>query len=176
EYNELAVWVALQDVNAESGCRQFVSGSHKRPLLEHHSMNDDSSSQALECVGSFDKSAASACPLCIGSCSIHHPGTLHCSSPNLSDKPRYACIMVSAQSRSPLSGRKHFHGWRIVKPQRKSASVNGCGTVECSLPSFADCAAAICRAGIPWSTGLSGLCAPSPRALSADPYVDEWIE
>ena len=94
EYNELAIWVPLQDVSAESGCLQFVSGSHKEPLLEHHSMNDDSSSQALECVGSFDRSAARAYPLSMGSCTIHHPGTLHCSSPNQSGKPRYAYIMV----------------------------------------------------------------------------------
>jgi hypothetical protein len=92
EYNELAIWVPLQDVTAESGCLRFVSGSHKNPLLEHHSMNDDSSSQALECVGSFDKSAAQTYPLSMGACTIHHPGTLHCSGPNLSDKPRYAAV------------------------------------------------------------------------------------
>jgi ectoine hydroxylase-related dioxygenase (phytanoyl-CoA dioxygenase family) len=108
DYNELAIWVPLQDVTAESGCLQFVSGSHNKPLLEHHSMNDDSSSQALECIGSFDKSAARAYPLSMGSCSIHHPGTLHCSSPNLSDKPRYAYIMVFSTVPKPAMVPKTF--------------------------------------------------------------------
>jgi hypothetical protein len=108
EYNELAIWVPLQDVTAESGCLRFVSGSHKNPLLEHHSMNDDSSSQALECVGSFDTSAARTHPLSMGACTIHHPGTLHCSGPNLSDKPRYAYIMVFATIPKPAVEPKTF--------------------------------------------------------------------
>jgi len=108
DYNELAIWVPLQDVTAESGCLQFVSRSHKKPLLEHHSMNDDSSSQALECLGSFDKSAARSYPLSMGSCTIHHPGTLHCSSPNLSDKPRYAYIMVFSTVPKPAMEPKTF--------------------------------------------------------------------
>jgi hypothetical protein len=108
EYNELAIWVPLQDVTAESGCLRFVSGSHKNPLLDHHSMNDDSSSQALECVGSFDKSAAVTYPLSVGACTIHHPGTLHCSGPNLSDEPRYAYIMVFATVPKPAAEPKAF--------------------------------------------------------------------
>lgn len=108
DYNELAIWVPLQDVTAESGCLQFVSGSHKKPLLEHHSMNDDSSSQALECVGSFDKSAVRTSPLFVGACTIHHPGTLHCSNPNLSDKPRYAYIMIFSTVPKPAMDPKTF--------------------------------------------------------------------
>ena len=108
EYNELAIWVPLQDVAADSGCLRFVSGSHKNPLLEHHSMNDDSSSQALECVGPFDRSAAATYPLAMGACSIHHPGTLHCSGPNLSDQPRYAYIMVFSTVPKPAAEPKSF--------------------------------------------------------------------
>src|ERR1700682_6341573 len=36
EYNELAIWLALQDVFVETGCMQFIPGSHKGPVLEHH--------------------------------------------------------------------------------------------------------------------------------------------
>lgn len=108
DYNELAIWVPLHDVTAESGCLQFISGSHKSSLLEHHSMNDDSSSQALECVGSFDKSAARTYPLPMGSCTIHHPRTLHCSGPNLSDNPRYAYIMVFSTAPKPAAEPKAF--------------------------------------------------------------------
>lgn len=94
EYKELSIWVALQDVNVESGCMQFIPGSHKGPILEHRSMNDDSTSQALQCNGAFDDSAVVACPLPAGGCTIHHPATLHHAGPNISEVPRYAYIMV----------------------------------------------------------------------------------
>jgi ectoine hydroxylase-related dioxygenase (phytanoyl-CoA dioxygenase family) len=94
EYTELTIWVPLQDVNLQNGCMQFIPSSHKRSVLEHHSMNDDLASQALQCTGPFDDSAAVACPLRAGGCTIHHPGTLHYARPNGSDRPRFAYIMV----------------------------------------------------------------------------------
>ena len=94
EYNELTVWVPLQDVRAENGCMRFIPRSHQTGILGHDSPNHDVASTALECVGSFDKTAAVACPLPAGGCTIHHPRTLHGTGPNLSDRPRLAYIMV----------------------------------------------------------------------------------
>jgi len=94
EYTEINMWVALQDVTAESGCLRYVPGSHSIPVLPHHSLNDDRTSQIFECVGNFDESTAVACPLPAGGCSIHLPGTLHSAGPNVSLTPRLAYIMV----------------------------------------------------------------------------------
>ena len=94
EYTEINMWVALQDVTAESGCLRYVPGSHSIPVLPHHSLNDDRTSQIFECVGNFDESTAVACPLPAGGCAIHLPGTLHSAGPNVSPTPRLAYIMV----------------------------------------------------------------------------------
>ena len=108
EYNELGIWVPLRDVSADSGCLQFISGSHKNPVLEHRSVNNDSASQALQCVGRFEPSAATACPLAMGGCTIHHPGTLHFAGPNLSDTPRFAYIMVFGTAPKPAKEFRTF--------------------------------------------------------------------
>ncbi len=94
KYTEINVWVALQDVTVESGCLRYVPGSHTIPVLPHHSVNDDPTSQAFECEGGFDESAAIDCPVPAGGFIIHLPGTLHCAGPNRSANPRLAYIMV----------------------------------------------------------------------------------
>jgi ectoine hydroxylase-related dioxygenase (phytanoyl-CoA dioxygenase family) len=98
DYKEVTIWLALQDVCVENGCMNFIPGSHKRPVLEHRSVNDDSTSQALQCVQPFDSSVAIACPLPTGGCTIHDPGILHYAGPNISDAPRFAYIMVFGAS------------------------------------------------------------------------------
>jgi len=94
KYTEINIWVALQDVTVDSGCLRYVPGSHTIPVLPHHSVNDDPSSQAFECMGGFDESAAVSCPLPAGGCIIHLPGTLHSAGPNRAANPRLAYIMV----------------------------------------------------------------------------------
>ena len=94
EYREVAIWVPLQPVDVESGCLQFIPGSHRGPILTHHPMNNDLRSQALECTPSFEPAGVVACPLPMGGCSIHPPRTLHHAGPNISSTPRLAYIMV----------------------------------------------------------------------------------
>jgi ectoine hydroxylase-related dioxygenase (phytanoyl-CoA dioxygenase family) len=92
EYSEMTVWVALQDV----------------PVLPHHSMNDDPTSHAYECIGKFDQSAAVACPLPTGACTIHLPGTLHSAGPNTSNTARLAYIMVFGVAPKPAKSPQDF--------------------------------------------------------------------
>ena len=94
EYNELTVWVPLQEVTVENGCLQFVPGSHRIPVLQHRSANNDPTSQAIECTETIDESAAVACPLKIGGATLHHHRTLHRSAPNVSGVPRFTYIMT----------------------------------------------------------------------------------
>jgi Phytanoyl-CoA dioxygenase (PhyH) len=94
DYTEISMWVPLQDVTAESGCLRFIPGTNTMPVLPHRAANADPTSQAFECVGDFDESAAVVCPLPAGGCSIHLPGTLHSAGQNVSESPRLAYIMV----------------------------------------------------------------------------------
>jgi len=108
DYRELAIWVPLQDVCVETGCLQFVPGSHKGSVFTHYPVNGDLASQALECTDSVEKSAAVACPLPAGGCTIHQPRTLHCAGPNTSDVPRLAYIMVFGLQPQPAVEPRKF--------------------------------------------------------------------
>jgi ectoine hydroxylase-related dioxygenase (phytanoyl-CoA dioxygenase family) len=114
EYNEVSIWVPLQEVRVETGCMQFIPRSHNTGVLLHDSPNHDPSSEALECIDSFDKSSAVACPLPAGGCTIHYPRTLHGTAPNTSDVPRLAYIMVFDLP-PQLTSKKRLFVWREQK-------------------------------------------------------------
>ena len=108
ERRELTIWVPLQEVRVETGCLQFIPGSHRSPVLTHRPVNNDVASQALECTGSFDETSAVLCPLPIGGCTVHQSGTLHGSKPNVSDVPRFAYIMVFGSAPKPVKEPRAF--------------------------------------------------------------------
>lgn len=91
-YQEVSIWMPLQDVTRESGCLEFIPGSHRGPVLPHASPGGDPRIHALECVGDFDRAKAVACPLPAGGCTIHHCRTLHSAGPNRSAEPRRAYV------------------------------------------------------------------------------------
>jgi hypothetical protein len=93
EYREVTIWIALQDSDQRSGCLMFLPGTHKGAVLEHRRPGDDKSI-ALECVGDFNPAAAVPGAIPLGGCTVHFPGTLHCSAPNLSEVPRIAYILT----------------------------------------------------------------------------------
>jgi ectoine hydroxylase-related dioxygenase (phytanoyl-CoA dioxygenase family) len=108
EYKQVSIWVPLQDVEVKSGCLQFVPDSHKNQVLQHGNVNDDPTLQALHCTDSFDRAAAVACPLPAGGCTIHHPRTLHCAGPNLSNVRRLAYIMTFGIEPTPAKEYREF--------------------------------------------------------------------
>ncbi len=92
-YNSLSIWIPLQEATIESGCMQFVPGSHRRQIVAHRPINNDPRIHGLEIV-EFDADEAIACPLPAGGATIHHCRTFHYAGPNLSDEPRRAYIQV----------------------------------------------------------------------------------
>ncbi|HUO17273.1 MAG TPA: phytanoyl-CoA dioxygenase family protein [Verrucomicrobiae bacterium] len=107
-YNELTVWVPLQEVVPENGCLQFIPGSHLAPVLEHRSANNDPTSQAVECIAPIDESSAVTCPLKPGGATLHHHRTLHRSAPNVSTVPRFTYIMTFGVTPVPASQPRSF--------------------------------------------------------------------
>lgn len=89
DYHSITFWMPLQPVDANSGCLDFIPGSHKRPLLPHRSIGDNPRVHGLEALGA-DGSGKVSCPLDEGGATIHHYRTLHHAGPNLSDGPRRA--------------------------------------------------------------------------------------
>ncbi len=114
DYEQLSIWMPLQEATPENGCMRYIAGSHQGPVLEHRSPNNDPRITALECIGSFMPEDATLCPLPPGGAVMHHCRTLHSAGPNQSDSPRCAYIL---SFRGPVRPNPAFAGyaWNAVK-------------------------------------------------------------
>lgn len=82
-------WLALDDVDEEMGCMEFIPGVHDQPMPEHHvaSGDPDDEGRLLAMVAperDLDLSTAVACPLKAGSATVHGYATPHYTGPNRS--------------------------------------------------------------------------------------------
>ncbi len=93
-YEQVSIWIPLQDVTLDNGCMVYLPQSHRGGVLPHRSFQNNRQIQAIECAADFDRSVGVACPLPAGGATVHHGRTLHYASPNQSDAPRYAYILV----------------------------------------------------------------------------------
>ena len=94
DYQELSIWMPLQDATVENGCMQFIPGTNRGEVLAHRSANDDPKLHAFECCGEFNSADAVICPLPAGGCTIHDGRTLHYAGPNRSAAERWAYILT----------------------------------------------------------------------------------
>ncbi len=94
-YNEISIWIPLQEATLENGCMHFVPRSHTGDVLPHHPIGNDPRVIGLE-VDTPEALAHTSvtCPLSPGGATIHHCKTLHYTGPNLSDGPRRAYILA----------------------------------------------------------------------------------
>ena len=92
--NSLSVWMTLDVATLESGCMQFIPGSHKEDLRWHRHIDNDPLIHGLV-TDDVDPSKAVACPLAPGGATFHHSRTLHHTGPNTTDSPRRAYIMCA---------------------------------------------------------------------------------
>lgn len=92
EYNEISVWIPLQDANLENGCMHFIPRSHTLEVMPHHPINYDPRIHGLE-IDQIDATEAVACPLPPGGATFHGPRMLHYTPPNRSAMPRRAYIL-----------------------------------------------------------------------------------
>ena len=114
DYEQISIWMPLQEATLENGCMQYLPGSHLGPILEHHSPNNDPRVSALECVGPFERERAVTCPIPAGGATIHHCRTLHCAGPNSSTIPRRAYILALRGPARPSADATPFP-WIVEK-------------------------------------------------------------
>ena len=87
EYHALGCWLPLHEVTEEMGAMQFIPGSHKLGVLDHHAKGDPA--MHLLTVD-IDTSTRVVCPLPKGGCTFHDKNTVHYTAPNQTDRPRLA--------------------------------------------------------------------------------------
>ncbi len=123
EYEQLSIWMPLQEATLENGCMQYVPGTHLTGVLDHRSPGNDPRVHALECAGEFNSADAVACPLEAGGAAIHHGRTLHYAGPNRTDTSRYAYVLMFEAPPKPRAVARDFHWNRNKKTaslQRRS--------------------------------------------------------
>jgi len=108
----LAVGIALDDCTLENGALQCIPGSHKKPVLDHHS--DGYFAGAVD-PDDPEFNLEDAVPLVVeaGSITVHHGRCLHGSAPNTSTKPRRLWLIeYTAADAWPLAGVPNYSDWQ----------------------------------------------------------------
>jgi phytanoyl-CoA hydroxylase len=88
-------WLALSPATTDSGCMDFVQGSHKNPILPHEDSFDANNllSRGQEIAVDIAEDDKVAVVLNPGEMSLHHGLTIHGSGPNISDDRRVGCVI-----------------------------------------------------------------------------------
>lgn len=97
----LAFGLMLEDVDEANGPLQVIPGTHKGPVLSHHSADSGLFCGAVDPEDPlFERDKAVTLTGKAGSMTVHHVRTLHGSAPNLSDRNRlilfYECRAADA--------------------------------------------------------------------------------
>jgi ectoine hydroxylase-related dioxygenase (phytanoyl-CoA dioxygenase family) len=91
----VTAWVPLSPATPASGCMDFVSASHKNPILPHQDTFDEKNllSRGQEIAVDVAEADKVAIELHPGQMSLHHGLTIHGSGPNISDDRRIAAAI-----------------------------------------------------------------------------------
>ena len=105
-HDHVTAWVALSDVDLESGPVEFAKGSHIRgQLMQRSKVIQNSVNTAGQITEEwFDKSDTEIGTLKPGQFSLHHTCTLHQSGPNNSDCPRIGIALSYISTRTRNTG------------------------------------------------------------------------
>ena len=110
EYQQLSIWMPLQDATEEHGCLRYIPGSHTRGVLSHRRVNDDPKVHAIECEpDQFDLSEAVACPLPAGGAVVHMGCMVHSAGPNTTGTPRLAYTLAFELPPKPATSPRRFY-------------------------------------------------------------------
>ncbi|WP_170365958.1 phytanoyl-CoA dioxygenase family protein [Ruegeria arenilitoris] len=88
--DQVTTWLALSPATVESGCMDFVRGSHKNPILPHNDTYSETNllSRGQEIAVEVAEEDKTHIELAPGQMSLHHGLTIHGSGPNRSDDRR----------------------------------------------------------------------------------------
>lgn len=94
---DIQIWLALDDVDVDNGCMQFIPTAYGTPALAHvvaaGDPDDEGRLVAIDPTVAVDQERAVACPLPAGGATMHFVSTPHYTGPNrTADRPRRAYI------------------------------------------------------------------------------------
>jgi ectoine hydroxylase-related dioxygenase (phytanoyl-CoA dioxygenase family) len=102
----LSAWIALVDVPVERGCMTFIPGSHSVTNLKPQDLQDASSLFSMHPDLAWHERVT--VPLKAGDCTFHHGLCAHMATPNLTDEPRVAHIVIFMDANTTYKQKKHI--------------------------------------------------------------------
>jgi len=91
---QVTAWVALDDVDENNGCMQFIAGTHKLGRLPPINLVEPQDIFQLVPPGVQIDPTPAVMRMKAGSCTFHHGLTFHYAGPNRSDRPRRAIVTI----------------------------------------------------------------------------------
>ncbi|MEM7680808.1 MAG: phytanoyl-CoA dioxygenase family protein [Planctomycetota bacterium] len=101
----ISCWVALCDVPVERGCMTFIGGYQGRDDLAEQDLQSNAS--MFEVCPELTWAPRVTVPLRAGDCTFHHGRTPHMATPNLTDEPRVAHVVIYVDQDTVYTGREH---------------------------------------------------------------------
>lgn len=109
--DQVTAWVALSPATVDSGCMDFVKGSHKNPILPHNDTFSETNllSRGQEIAVDVREEDKTHIELQPGQISLHHGLTFHGSGPNVSDDRRigFAIRYINPNARQEVADRDY---------------------------------------------------------------------
>jgi ectoine hydroxylase-related dioxygenase (phytanoyl-CoA dioxygenase family) len=121
QYQNVSIWMPLQEATLENGCLWFMPGSHEWPVLEHRSIGGDVRVHGLELCDLSVLKDPVACPLPAGGITIHRNRTAHYAGANESAIPRRALILGTGLPNKPYPGPARRFPWNEAKQTPREA-------------------------------------------------------
>jgi ectoine hydroxylase-related dioxygenase (phytanoyl-CoA dioxygenase family) len=101
----ISAWIALCDVPVERGCMTFLPGSHRITDLPAQNLGDPRS--LFQLAPDLVWSPRLTVPLKAGDCTFHHGLCAHMATPNFTDEPRVAHVVIFMGRNTTYSGKGH---------------------------------------------------------------------
>ena len=102
----ISCWIALCDVPVERGCMTFLPGSHHRTDLAAQNLGDSGSLFSL--APDLRWSERVTVPLRKGDCTFHHGRCAHMATPNFTDDPRVAHVIIYINDGTRYTRKRHI--------------------------------------------------------------------
>ncbi len=103
--SSISAWVALCDVPVERGCMTFIPGSQLYTDLPPQSTRDDNVLFSVQPDMEWERRVT--IPLRAGDCTFHHSRCAHMATPNSTDDPRVAHVIIYMDQTTRYSGKAH---------------------------------------------------------------------
>jgi ectoine hydroxylase-related dioxygenase (phytanoyl-CoA dioxygenase family) len=101
----LSAWIALVDVPVERGCMTFIPGSQSNTQLRAQDLED--SNDLFKMAPELAWEERVTIPLRAGDCTFHNAYTAHTATPNFTDEPRIAHVVIYIDAETRYTGDPH---------------------------------------------------------------------